>query len=48
MEVVIAIAVVLLAGVFYYLSEDKSTLQDKINEYTGIKDEPHTDDFLPW
>jgi len=48
MEVVIAIAVVLLAGVLYYLSEDKSALQDKIDEYTGIKDEPYTDDLLPW
>lgn len=47
MEWIIAVGVLLLAGVFYAMTEDKSTLQDKINEYKGIKDEPETDDYLP-
>ena len=48
MEIIAAIVVLVLAWVFYYLTEDKSTLQDKIDEYKGIKDDPETDDFLPW
>lgn len=48
MEWIITVGVLLLAGVFYAMTEDKSTLQDKINEYKGIKDEPETDDYLPW
>ncbi len=48
METIAAIVVLVLAWVFYYLTEDKSTLQDKIDEYNGIKDDPETDDFLPW
>lgn len=48
METIAAIVVLVLAWVFYYLTEDRSTLQDKINEYKGIKDEPETDDYLPW
>lgn len=48
MEWIITVGVLLLAGVFYAMTEDKSTLQDKIDEYKGIKDDPETDDFLPW
>lgn len=48
METIAAIVVLVLAWVFYYLTENKSTLQDKIDEYKGIKDDPETDDFLPW
>ena len=37
---------------FYYLVdrsiERHNNTQNKIDEYTGIKDEDSTDDFLPW
>ena len=48
MEIIAAIVVLVLAWVFYYLTEDRSTRQDRIDEYKGIKDEPETDDYLPW
>jgi hypothetical protein len=48
MEWIITVGVLLLAGVFYAMTEDRSTLQDKIDEYKGIKDDQETDDFLPW
>lgn len=42
------VAVFLLHFLLDLYCERKNRLQDKINEYTGIKDEENTDDFLPW
>ena len=46
---VVGCAVVFLLHFFLDLYlEKKNKLQNKMDEYTGIKDEENTDDFFPW
>ena len=45
MDYVILVVLLVVAGILHYISD---TNQNKHDKYTGIKDDPQTDDFLPF